>query len=228
MKGICAVPNCGGKKVVRGLCRTHYSRWKTHGETFPDRPIGGYAPAEKCTVENCNRPVQSRNLCNTHYTRFLKTGSTQPDRPITKNQHGKNNPRWKGGEVNDGHGRVLIYQPDHPNPSYNGTHVYRYRLVMEKHLGRHLLPSEIVHHKNGIHNDDRLDNLEVMTQAEHARLHATGRSFKNGKWSMSGLDCCRECGTKDKPHDAIGLCKTCYLRLFKRKRRQKNAKKSHI
>lgn len=84
---------------------------------------------------------------------------------------GSGNGRWKGGEITDGHGRVLIYSPDHPNPSYCGTHVYRYRLVMEKHIGRFLTSQEIVHHINRDHSDDRIENLELMSQSEHMKLH---------------------------------------------------------
>ncbi len=91
---------------------------------------------------------------------------------------GSGNGNWKGGEIEDGHGRVLIYSPSHPNPSYCGTHVYRYRLVIEKSLGRYLDPKEIVHHINGDKRDDRLENLQVMSQSEHARLHMTGRGKK--------------------------------------------------
>lgn len=84
---------------------------------------------------------------------------------------------WQGGLKRD-RDRVMIHCPDHPAAQSNG-YVYRYRLVMEEKLGRLLTPDEIVHHVDGDESNDDPDNLEVMTQSEHAR-HRDARRFATG------------------------------------------------
>ena len=48
--------------------------------------------------------------------------------------------------------------------------------VVEQARGYPLREDEVVHHKNEVKHDNRIENLEVMTRAEHARLHARKRA----------------------------------------------------
>lgn len=62
---------------------------------------------------------------------------------------------------------VLAPERGRANP-YVPEHV----LVAEKSIGRLLSRSEVVHHINGIKDDNRPENLLVLTRVEHRKLHA--------------------------------------------------------
>ena len=67
-------------------------------------------------------------------------------------------------------GYIQVYLPTHPKCTKDG-YVMEHILVMEKSIGRYLNDDEVVHHKNKIRDDNRLENLQLMTFSEHVILH---------------------------------------------------------
>jgi hypothetical protein len=100
-------------------------------------------------------------------------------------QSGSNNPAWKGGRMTDKDGYVLIHQPSHPAANRHG-YVREHRLVMEKKIGRFLLPNEAVHHDPKVaKSDNRPEVLTVFaSNADHLRHELTG---KVPKWTPEGF-----------------------------------------
>lgn len=75
----------------------------------------------------------------------------------------------KGGRYkSDGYWHLR--QPD-------GTVVREHRFVVEKQLGRPLTRDEVVHHRNGDKGDNRIENLQVLSPGEHARIHSAPRAL---------------------------------------------------
>ena len=58
-----------------------------------------------------------------------------------------------------------LYRPNHPNASTDG-YISEHTLVMAEMIGRPLRKGESVHHKNGVRDDNRPENLQLWTTAQ--------------------------------------------------------------
>ena len=59
----------------------------------------------------------------------------------------------------------------------NGKQIREHRYVMEQHLGRKLESYEHIHHINGNPTDNRIENLQILTNSEHQKLELKLFSF---------------------------------------------------
>ena len=83
----------------------------------------------------------------------------------SKNIGGALNPRYGGEKIVDGDGYVRIYI------GYKKKRGYEHRIILENVLNRKLKDNEVVHHINGIKNDNRNCNLLVCSNRYHNELH---------------------------------------------------------
>lgn len=71
-------------------------------------------------------------------------------------------------------GYRLIFRPDHPKAmttdNWNGW-IYEHIYIAEKYFGRSIRDDEVVHHLDGIRDNNRFSNLLVLPEASHIKLH---------------------------------------------------------
>lgn len=116
-----------------------------------------------------------QNVLRTHNAERLSRGA----------RHGELNHGYVGGRSVDLDGYVLVLAPaGHPHARTTGL-MFEHRLVVERKIGRHLLPSEVVDHIDGLqlHNDP--SNLRVFaSNRDHLRATISGQ---RPNWSEEGF-----------------------------------------
>ncbi len=131
---------------------------------------------KKCL--HCERKSKARNLCKRCYMRRwrnIKFG--RPENFIPELRANKNS----GCKRTDGYKILMI--KNHPN-AMKGGRILEHTFIMSQHLGRALKKEERIHHKNGIRDDNRIENLELWT-----RSHPDGcRVEDKVKWAKEFLE----------------------------------------
>jgi hypothetical protein len=98
--------------------------------------------------------------------------------PMSRRTGGALNPAWRGGRSLDKDGYVLLWMPGHPEANIHNQ-VREHRIVMARMIGRPLLRTEVVHHRNDIRDDNRPENLELFdSNGEHLSVTLTGQKSR--------------------------------------------------
>lgn len=157
--------NCGKEFNGKPSAKRIYCSKKCHDESQSKKVI---VTCSVCgnTFEKSPSTVRENNLCSNSCRKKWLSKRTEE---INVAGHSKGHKAPHLTKLNRERNPKLALEADAAKRgSYQGK---KHRREMERILGRRLLPHEDVHHINGIHDDNRPENLVAMDHSEHLRLH---------------------------------------------------------
>jgi hypothetical protein len=148
------VIGCTNVAEARGLCHGHYLQLLRTGKW----PVAVLSARTRvlCSVPGCDRLAHANSICPTHYRRLAIHGDVRAEEPI--------HPVLGLGFLNHGY-RIVPILRELRHLTNGKTPAEEHRFVMALHLGRPLFGDEVVHHRNGIRTDNRIENLELWSKA---------------------------------------------------------------
>lgn len=125
--------------------------------TIAGRYLAGETMAELAVAYGVSRPTIAKSLAKSGVER-------RPAKQRSGRMSGGRNPAWRGGRRQRADGYWLVW-------TANGERL-EHRVIVEQAIGRALKDEEIVHHRDGDRSNNNPANLAVMSQSDHAALHA--------------------------------------------------------
>ncbi len=112
---------------------------------------------------DCGKPISGWFAkrcpqCNPIYLRSIGKMKPNPN-------YGKDHHNWKGGRIKSS-GYIFVHKPDHPRAKRDG-YVREHILVWEETHGKPLPNDWIIHHLNGVKDDNRPANLVALPNKKH-------------------------------------------------------------
>ena len=121
---------------------------------------------QSCNQKTLNLPRKRDYFCIDCGVLVTDKLSTRCTKCSSRFQRGEDHPNWKGGRFKGGGGYIYVKQLDHPMANKVG-YVFEHILAWEASHGKPLPEGWVIHHLNGIKDDNRPKNLEGMPNKKH-------------------------------------------------------------